>query len=225
MNPVLRAAILLIMAASCSFAQFTIKGKLLLADDFKSPATYTKEFQPVAPGWRVRAWQAEWRHTAEGIESVWTSGHMPVLAYEGSFHNVIIEVDFRFIREPGRKAVCRISATNPELNPRAYSVSAWANSDSKERPLGVVLEHDEWKPGEITTVANVPASFEPGRWYTMRLEVLEDEAMVMVNGVEVAGRHDKFGLPKTLIAIGTGESPHELRHLRVWEALPAKPKH
>ena len=44
------------------------------------------------------------------------------------------------------------------------------------------------------------------------------EAEVTVDGVCVRGSHEKFGLPKTLIAIGTGLSRHELRKLRVYEA-------
>jgi hypothetical protein len=197
------------------------KGKLLLADDFMRPDTYTTEFQTVAPGWRVRAWQAEWKRSADGIESVWTKGHMPVLAYEGTFRDAVIELEFRFFKEAGKKACCRISATNPELNPRAYSVSAWANADSAERPLGMVLEHDEWKPGVITTVQNRPAQFDSGRWYAIRLEMVGDRAAASAAGVEVAGSHEKFGLPKTLIAIGTGYSPHQIRGLRVYEARPS----
>jgi hypothetical protein len=108
------------------------------------------------------------------------------------------------------------------LNPRAYSVSGWANENSKERELGVVLEHDEWKPGVITTVGRKPVDVAPERWHTMRLDVAEDRASVTVDGVTVEGSHEKFGLPKTLIAIGTGHSPHELRKLRVYEALPEK---
>lgn len=197
------------------------KGRLLLEEDFRRPAVYTKEFQEVAPGWRVRMWHGEWARTAEGIESRWEKGHMPVLAYEGRFEDVVIEFEYRYEKEAGKKAVCRVSAANPELNPRAYAVSAWANQDSKERELGVVLEHDEWKPGVITTVGVKAAEFAPGRWHGMRLEVVGERAAVTVDGIRVSGRHEKFGLPKTQIAIGTGHSRHELRRLRVYEAMPA----
>lgn len=222
MKNILRlSAILLVFAAPC-FGQLAKKGKLLLADDFKSPATYTHQFQPVAPGWKVRSWHSDWKHTAKGLESVWTTGHMPVLAYQydGTFRDVIIEVQFRYVKQEGKKADFRISATNPAVDPRAYSVSAWANASSNERPLGLVLEHDQWKPGTITTVQVVPATFKPNHWYTMRLEVVGDEAVATVNGVRASGSNPKFGLPKNLIALGTGFSPHEMRHLRVWEAIP-----
>lgn len=218
------ALILLPLLAAPSYAQLAAKGRLLLEDNFKQPAVYTGEFQPVTAGWRVRAWHGEWKASPEGIVSTWVAGHMPVLAYEGSFQDVIIELEFRFRREAGKKAVCRISATNPELNPRAYSVSGWANADSKERATGVTLEHDEWKPGVITTVANSPAHFEPDQWYSMRLDVIGNQASVSAGGVTVAGSHDKFGLPKTLIAIATGHSPHEIRRLRVYEAAPTPTK-
>lgn len=210
-----RAIFCLLLAATCTAAE---KGKLLLDEDFRQPAAYTREFQPGKPGWRVRAWHADWRATPDGVQSLWTSGHMPVLAFEGEFRDVIIELEFRFKAEPGKKSVCRISATNPELNPRAYSVSSWVNVSSKERDLGVVLEHDEWKPGVITTVGNAKAEFAPDQWHTMRLEVVGDHASVTAGGVTVSGSHEKFGLPKTLIVIGTGYSPHEIRRLKVFEA-------
>lgn len=211
----------LVLCTAAADGQTMRKGRLLLADDFKTPAVYTKEFQPVSDGWRVRAWHGEWVRSAEGIESHWSSGHMPVLAYEGSFDDVIIELEFRYRKVEGQKALCRISATNPELNPRAYSVSSWANENSKERELGVVLEHDEWKPGIITTAGRKPAEFQPETWHRMRLEVWGNQASVTVDGVTVSGSHEKFGLHKTLIAIGTGYSPHEIRKLRVYEATAA----
>lgn len=210
------ALLCLLLAAAGNAAE---KGKLILDEDFREPATYTREFQPGKPGWRVRAWHADWKATPDGVQSIWTSGHMPVLAFEGAFQDVIIELEFRFKAEPGKKAVCRISATNPELNPRAYSVSSWVNVSSNERAPGVVLEHDEWKPGVITTVANAAATFAPDQWHTMRLEIVGDQASVTAGGVTVSGSHAKFGLPKTVIAIGTGYSPHEIRRFRVWEAV------
>jgi hypothetical protein len=192
-------------------------GRLLLAEDFDKPRTYTKEFQPIGNGWRVRAWQAGWEHTADGIRSVWTQGHMPVLAYEGSFRDAVIELEFRYRHEPGKKALCRISAMNPEHHPRAYCLSAWANHDSGERALGMVLEHDAWKPGFITTVDRKAAAFAPEVWHTVRLAVAGDEATATGGGVTVAGRYPHFALPKTVLAIGTGVSPHEIRRLRVYE--------
>jgi len=103
------------------------KGKLIFKDEFKIPAEYTKEFQEVESGWKVKTGHANWKHTKKGIESVWETGHMPVLVYSGEFGDAVIEVDFRFQKEEGKWSACRISATNPQLNPRAYAASVWAN--------------------------------------------------------------------------------------------------
>jgi len=84
---------------------------------------------------------------------------MPVFALEGVFKDFVVEFEFRFHKVPGQKVVCRVSALNPQLDPRAYAVSAWANLDSVERPLGLVLERDVWKPGTITTVAREAAGY------------------------------------------------------------------
>jgi len=195
-----------------------VKGKLLFEDDFKTPMEYTKDFKDVKDGWKVKTAHASWKQTKEGVESVYESGHMPVLVYSGLFQDAVIELDFRFHKEEGKWAACRISPTNPELNPRAYAASVWANSDSKSRALGMVLEHDEWKPGVITTVDTLMATFESGKWYTLRLELVGNYARATCNGVTVYGRHEKFGIPKNSIYLGVGTCKHELRNFRVYEA-------
>jgi hypothetical protein len=217
------AALVSLMFAASASAQMAVRGELLLEENFQQYASYTKEPQPVKPGWRVRNSHAEWKRVPDGVQSVWTEGHMPVLVYEGAFRDAIIEVEFKFHQEAGKWVACRVSATNSALNPRAYATSVWANLDNPARPLGMVLEHDEWKPGVITTVENKPASFKPDTWYTLRLEMIGDKVLATCNGVSVYGTHEKFGLPKTGVVLGTGLSPHYLRNFRVYSAT-ANPK-
>lgn len=195
-----------------------IKGKLLFEDHFKTPVEYTKDYQTVKEGWRVKTGHAMWTQTKDGVKSIWETGHMPVLVYTGTFGDAVVEVDFRFRKEEGKWAACRISATNPDLNPRAYAASVWANSDNKGRAPGMVLEHDEWKPGVITTVDSLMATFKPDTWYTLRLELIGNNARATCNGVTVYGTHEKFGIPKNSISLGVGTCEHELRNFRVYEA-------
>jgi hypothetical protein len=196
------------------------KGKLILKYDFKAPAEYTKEYQAVNDSWQVKVGHANWKQTKKGVESIWESGHMPVLVLTGIFGDAIIEVDFRFQDEEDKWAACRISATNPELAPRSYAVSVWANVDSRSRKPGMVLENDEWKPGEITTVDTLMATFASNKWHTLRLELVGNEARATCNGYAVSGMHEKFGIPKNSIYLGSGTSKHEFRKLRVYEAIP-----
>ena len=198
--------------------QSAVQGKLIFQDDFQAHAQHTKEWRDLSAGWRVRAGHATWTRTTDGVASHWESGHMPVLQYEGAFGDAVIEVDFRYTATPQQWAACRISPTNPTLNPRAYAASVWANQDNKGRPLGMVLEHDEWKPGTITTVDVKPAAFESGKWYTLRMELIGNDVLASCNGVSVFGTHEKFGLPKTALSLGVGTCPHELRNLRIYEA-------
>jgi hypothetical protein len=198
------------------------KGELLLETNFEAHAIYTKEPLPLAPGWRVRVAHGRFERSAEGVRGIWESGHNPTLVVEGEFRDVIVEVDFRYQAEPGKWAACRLSAANRELHPRAYAVSTWANVDFKSRGRGFVLEHDNWD-GPITRVGYKKADFAPDTWHTLRLEVVGDAAAAECAGVRVTGRHEKFGLPKTSIWLGTGQSPHELRRLRVYRAVPAAP--
>ena len=217
--------ILLCVALCATFslaarAQVALKGKLLLAEDFKSLAEYNRESQPVQEGWRVKVWHGAWTRTEEGLKSTWVSGHNPVIVYEGKTQDVIIELEFRFQEEPGKNAYCRIGPMARELDPKAYTVSMWANANSKARPPGVVLEHEEWRTQGYTSVSTKIATLAPNVWHTMRLEVLGDYAMATCGGVTAQGAYSKFALPKPMIAIGVGHATHELRALRIYEALP-----
>ncbi|MGN6643306.1 MAG: 3-keto-disaccharide hydrolase, partial [Verrucomicrobiota bacterium] len=69
-------------------------------------------------------------------------------------------------------------------------------------------------------VATQPGHFEPDTWYTLRLEIIGDQALASCNGFTALGRYEKFGLPKTLLVLSVGKSAHELRHLRIYEASP-----
>lgn len=209
----------LMEAASAAEVPRVEKGRLLLEEDFQRYAEYTKASLPVAEGWSVRVAHGMWKRTAEGVQSTWESGHSPVLIFEGNFGDAIIEVDFRYTQEPGRWAACRVSAANPQLDPRAYAVSVWANVDFKSRGRGFLLENDVWG-GYITRLGYAKAWFYPDTWYTLRLELVGDTATAEVDGITVKGSHAKFGLPKSSIWLGTGMSAHELRNLRVYEARP-----
>lgn len=202
-------------------AQLAEKGELLLEENFQRYAVYTKAKQPVKDGWQARVAHGTWTRTAEGVQSTWQEGHSPVLVFEGSFGDVVVELDFRYHAEPGKWAACRVSATNTVLNPRAYSASVWANTDFKSRAIGLVLEHDEWS-GHITQVSRKLMEFAPDVWHTLRLEIVGDKASATCDGTTISGAHEKYGLPKNSLWLATGMSPHELRHLRVYAARPAE---
>ena len=208
-------------------AQMALKGKLLFADDFKTLTNYTSRPQPVADGWTVKVAHSNWRKTSDGVQSVWRGGHMPVLEFdcEQPFSNAVIEVEFRFHRDPASTstnngAACRISPTNFKLNPSAYAASVWANMDSKDRQPGMVLEHDEWKPNGITTVDRKPLSLKPDKWYRVRMELIGNAVLATCNGVTVYGTFEKFGLPKTAVPLGSGFCVHDFRRFRIYEATP-----
>lgn len=61
------------------------RGRLILKYDFKTPSEYTKEYQAVNDSWKVRVGHSNWKQTKKGVESIWESGHMPVLVLNGEF--------------------------------------------------------------------------------------------------------------------------------------------
>ena len=224
----MRTCLLLACSAALIFpgaalAQRAIKGELLLEEDFQRHAVYTKERLPLQAGWQVRVAHGQWNRTADGVRSTWEKGHSPVLVVEGEFGDVVIELDFRFRAVPGQWAACRVSATNSTLFPRGYAASVWANSDFRSRGRGFLIENDVWD-GPITRVAFKYADYSADTWYTLRIELLGNRVVAECSGVQATGTHDKFGLPKTSLWLATGQSPHDLRRLRVFAATLQPPQ-
>jgi hypothetical protein len=230
--------LMLLLPVACAPTHMAAKGKLLFQDDFATPATYTAKPQAVAEGWTVQIAHSNWKQTGDGVQSVWKGGHMPVLQFDCDhpLGDIVVEVEFRFHKDStstatNQGAACRISPTNPKLDPAGYAASIWANLDSMDRKPGLVLEHDEWKKDGIVTVDLQPLKLEPDTWYPVTMELIGNTVMATANGVSVYGSHEMFGLPKTTIALGSGYCVHDFRHLRVYAAtpnpkwvLPAAPK-
>jgi hypothetical protein len=206
-------------AAVCGRAQLGVKGELLLEEDFRQYETYTKERLPLKNGWQVRVAHGIWTRTPDGVQSVETPNHQPVLVLEGPYQDVIVELEFRYKAEPGKWAACRISAANHTLQPRSYLASLWANVDYKSRAVGLVLEHDQWS-ASVTQVARKMTEFAPDIWHPLRLELIGNRALAASGAVTTSGEHEKYGLPKTSLWLATGLSTHELRRLRVYAARP-----
>jgi hypothetical protein len=216
-------AVLYSIVAIFAHGQMAIKGRLLLAEDFKVLPVYPKkgeDFQRLNEGWQVKVWHGQWTRTDDGIQSHWESGHNPVIVYEGNCQDVVIELDFRYRQEEGKHAYVRIGPMARELDPRAYTISAWANASSQARPPGLVLEHEEWRNQGYTSVSTQIGSFSPDQWHTLRLEVIGEYALATCGGFTAQGAYPKFALPKKMIGIGVGHATHELRALRIYEALP-----
>ena len=210
--------------------QMALKGEILLDENFQKYAEYPKDESPqwndfnvesqvLSDAWKVKAWHGIWKRNAEGVQSTWISGHPPILAFKGDFKDVIIEYDFRFHNEVGKKMICRISFINFDIYPSEYAGQAWANINSTERDLGIVLENDSWAKGP-TRLANQMCSFNENQWYTMRFEIIGNKALVNCNNITLYGTSVKFDIPKKIIALGTGECPCDIRNFKVYEATP-----
>ncbi|RXK55903.1 hypothetical protein ESB00_08490 [Oleiharenicola lentus] len=195
-------------------------GELLLAEDFRRHDSYTRERLPLNRGWQARVAHGIWTRTPDGVQSLETPGHQPVLVVEGSFGDVVVELEFRYRAEPGKWAACRVSATHTELQPRSYAASVWANVDYHSRAVGLVLEHDQWS-GTVTQVARTMTEITPDTWHKLRFTIVGDRATASLDGKEIKGSFPTFAGPKNSLWLATGLSAHELRRLRVYAARPA----
>ena len=238
---------LLLLAANSLFfepawSQLAIPGEVIFEEGFaEGPYPKGKNTLLKDSSWVARTTFGDWVKTDDGIEGTINEedGHTPVITFTPptELGDLIVELEFRFLeRDNAGKQSVRIAVDNREAIKKGHICSAWANGDNDFVPTGLTLEHiykDEvfpkpekkwlqWRDNRIT-IGNKPAVYEAGKWYTLRLEMIDGRALTTVidehgDAVTVSGELRAFATPKSKISLTTGTSRHELRAFRVIEA-------
>jgi hypothetical protein len=232
-------AVMSLAAAEPPKTLLTLRGKLLLSEDFAQPITFAKAIDRKAhpgiwtPGWRVM--NGTWTQGEGGIRGIVlpkiypaATLHLP-LAYQ----DVIIQVEVRLDDIPlddppahnsiSAKVVLREAnaahIASAQLSKNGFSA---AKDKTNKRMLnGTLVDDAEVSFGRHTD------PIKPGEWRTVVIEVRGEEMLSTLDGRHpVFGTHPILGIGKGILSFGTPRSA-SFRHLRVWEALPNPdwPKH
>lgn len=208
----------------------TIRGRELYADALarlpQRTSDQVRSFASGFKGWRFNPgpeggkggrWE-ESDNAFHGIESP-GANHPATASYGLGFRDAIIQVDVRLNDVPaeGRKYrsifvkatdekdyVCGLFLGQSGLNLVPYSADR-INPASKQR--------DKDPQGSVRVSLNL------GEWYTVLLEMKDNEAVGSVGGKTVAVRAPLIAAPKCSIMLGVGTDA-SFRNLRIWEALP-----
>jgi hypothetical protein len=215
-----------ILVSDESAAPVIEKGELLLSDDFLS---FPEDRKPhdYGDGWQQKITFGEWTPLKGGgvrAVNVPEHGHGPVLTYLGPVGDVIIECEFRLPTEEGPDRHFRIFLDHPDY--RGHTIAAWANLSTVFQPLGLTLLHNPKKADkevlEEVRFGPEAADLAPGKWHTMRLELVGDRARVTVGDTVVEGEYAGLDTTKNKIGLNPGKAGGELRNFRVWEAVAKK---
>lgn len=214
----------LLVALSLSGADLAVKDKLLFDDDGSVPRGGKKPSQ-INEAAKVRAWAGKWEKRDGAWRSTWEKGmgHTPVMAYDVSARDLVVEVTFRYgplLRE-GQHQCFRITLDNRDLY-TGHVLSAWANPNNDFIETGFLLQHIH-KRTDKSIVSDIlldrqELKIEPGIWVTAWLEVVGDEALFQMGDHVAYARHKKLDVEKLKVALTLGTTWHEVKRVRVWSA-------
>lgn len=204
------------------------RGILILDDDGSAQrgSKVTHEFES---GAKLRAGAGAWARSPDDDghwRSTWSAdmGHTPVASYQGfESKNLIAEVTFRYgpITTLGQNQSFRIAFDNrPKIV--GHVVSAWANLNNDFIETGFLLQHIR-KHADKSIIDDQlldhqPFSVEPEVWHTATLEVVGDEALFRLGDHVAYAQSTEITRTKNLVSITLGNTWHEIKRVRIWEA-------
>jgi hypothetical protein len=199
------------------------KGKLLFNDQCDTPRG--KKNSKINNNWKVRAGLGKWDQKDGFHQSSWKKemGHTPVMAFDGKFKNIIIEVTFRYnnMTEPWHTQCFRIAMDNKSLY-TGHVLSAWANPNNDFIETGFLLQHIS-KKADKTIIDDIlldkqPLNVKVGVWHTAILEVVGNKALFHMDGNLAYAESEKINVDKTLFNLTLGKTIHDVKSVKAWEA-------
>lgn len=177
------------------------RGKLLLEDDFSGSALHSD--------WRVA--KGKWsvaNGKTTGVE-VAADKHAAVIRRNVAFRDGVVEVTFQML--PGAKMTA-ISLNSAKGHSCRVTV----------RPGELIVQKDRTNAksdDKAAVLAKKAMTFEPGKWYTLTMEVRGTSVTARVNnGPAIGGDHEGIAIDRTNIGLPVSGEGVVFDSLRVWEA-------
>ncbi|MCB1122691.1 MAG: hypothetical protein KJT03_14155 [Verrucomicrobiae bacterium] len=196
------------------------KGEPILSNNFGG-SLKRGEIVELGQGWQRRVSFGTWTIQPDGsvtAANVPGEGHGPVLTFLKPMKNIIIECEFMIPASPEENRHFRIFLDEEGF--RGHNIQSTANVSSVFRPVGFTLQHLR-KDENQATVQNVdigPVDLElkPNTWYTLRLDVLGDQAWTTVAGKTLTMEHPVLRVDKNKIGLNPGIAGGTIRNFKAW---------
>lgn len=177
------------------------RGKLLLEEEFNGTA--------LSPEWRVA--KGKWsvaKGKATGVELAGDK-HAAVIRRNVAFRDGVIEVSFQMAAGAKMTAISLNSA-------KGHSCRVTV------RPGELIVQKDRTNAksdDKAAVLARKAMQFEPGKMYTLTMEVRGTTVMARVNnGPAIGGEHEGIAIGRTNIGLPVAGDGVTFDSVRVWEA-------
>ncbi|MDX1984822.1 MAG: family 16 glycoside hydrolase [Bryobacteraceae bacterium] len=173
------------------------RGALLLEDDFSAASIH--------PAWRQAKGQWQIVNGAlKGVE-IASDKHAAVVRRPVAYHDAVIEFSFRLdgarlmhlSLNSSKGHACRVT-----VDPKGFTLRK-DKTNAKSTDKAELLARREMK-------------FEPGKWYTMTVEVRGQRMSARVNGQSAEGAHEGIDVDKADIGFPVAGDSASIDNVKVW---------
>jgi hypothetical protein len=190
------------LAAGEPATLLSVRGKRLLADDFKGP---------LETNWKAN--RGRWGvvdGALRGLE-LKEDKHAAVIRRRMPAHDLIVQ--FAFKLDGAQRVAVHIDDAKGHnclvaLTPEAFAVHK--------------ASHDQNKTDKSRVLGSKKMPIRPGVWHTLVLEMCGKDILASVDGAVAFGAHDAIDVDKVSFAISVSGESASIKDFRIWEAQPNK---
>lgn len=177
------------------------RGKLLFEDDFNGSA--------LSAGWKTA--KGKWALSGGKLKGVELPAdkHAAVVRHDVAFRDAVMELSFKM--DAGAKMTA-LSLNSAKGHSCRVTI----------RPDVMIVQKDKTNAksdDKAEVLAKHPMKFEPGKWYTLTLEIRGKQMMARINnGPAVGGSSDGILIDRTNIGLPVSGDGVTFDYVRVWDA-------
>ncbi len=214
--------IVLLLASSCAFAadptqpttQTCLPDKLIAAEAFDKPESFTKQKQPGTDGWRggIGTWSIK-DGAAYAVQEAPSdkrpNGHEAVCEHIVDLGDYVLTGEFKLGPSPQIGFVCR-DTNQPNLHQGRVMITPTAIWIQKMSGIAKETRREELKKIEV--------QLDPNTWHRITIEIVGDHFFAKIDDHVLEATHERFKERKGRVGFVARAEGAQFRNIALWSA-------
>jgi hypothetical protein len=222
LDPMKPSLIVLLLASSCAFAadptqpttQTCLPDKLIAAEAFDKPESFTKQKQPGTDGWRggIGTWSIK-DGAAYAVQEAPSdkrpNGHEAVCEHIVDLGDYVLTGEFKLGPSPQIGFVCR-DTNQPNLHQGRVMITPTAIWIQKMSGIAKETRREELKKIEV--------QLDPNTWHRITIEIVGDHFFAKIDDHVLEATHERFKERKGRVGFVARAEGAQFRNIALWSA-------
>lgn len=192
--------------------------KLIAAEAFDKPESFTKQKQPGTDGWRggIGTWSIKdgaAYAVQEGPSEKRPNGHEAVCEHIVDLGDYVLTGEFKLGPSPQIGFVCR-DTNKPNLHQGRVMITPTAICIQKMSGIAKETRREELKKIEVT--------LDPNTWHSITIEICGDHFFAKIDDHVLEATHERFQERKGRIGFVARAEGAQFRNVALWSAKPKR---